>query len=69
LDGIHFAAIKLNNNISLWFRTFCVETHQAFFLSNALSNEDIEFTLNAFEETIGEISIKNVSIVPFLIDN
>jgi glutamate-1-semialdehyde 2,1-aminomutase len=32
---------------------------EAFFLSNALSDEDIEFTLNAFEETIEEISIKN----------
>lgn len=28
---------------------------EAFFLSNALSDEDIEFTLNAFEETIEEI--------------
>jgi glutamate-1-semialdehyde 2,1-aminomutase len=32
---------------------------EAFFLSNALSDEDIEFTLNAFVETIEEISIKN----------
>ncbi len=32
---------------------------EAFFLSNALSDEDIELTLNAFEETIEEISIKN----------
>lgn len=32
---------------------------EAFFLSNALSDEDIEDTLNAFEETIEEISTKN----------
>ncbi|MFY0683340.1 MAG: glutamate-1-semialdehyde 2,1-aminomutase [Balneola sp.] len=32
---------------------------EAFFLSNALSDEDIEHTLNAFEETIEEISTKN----------
>ncbi len=30
---------------------------EAFFLSNALSDEDIEFTLNAFVETIEEIVI------------
>jgi len=31
---------------------------EAFFLSNALSDEDIEFTLEAFEETISEIVTK-----------